>query len=361
MSRRRTTDEAGPVREEDSFAVAAVAAWLREHATEPVRADLDGTPEVRQFGGGASNLTYLLRYPRRDLILRRPPRGTKARGAHDMRREHRIQAALKPVFPYVPEMVGFCDDEAVIGADFYVMERVDGVVPRGSMTADAVTPEQARGMCLAMVDVLVELHTVDPAAAGLESLGKGLGYVRRQVEGWSARYRNARTEDAPDFEATMAWLAEHQPGDVANCVIHNDFKMDNLVYDRDDITRVVGVLDWEMATLGDPLMDLGGNLAFWVEPTDDPGFQRFRRVPTHLPGMITRAEFVDRYCERRGLSVTPEQWRFYEVFGLFRLAVITQQIYYRWFHGQTSNEVFAQFGPAVHVAHRRIEELLAWG
>jgi aminoglycoside phosphotransferase (APT) family kinase protein len=360
MTDTGTPEGAGPVRDEDAFDVAAVAAWLREHAPEPLRPELEGTPEVRQFAGGASNLTYLLRYPGRELILRRPPSGTKARGAHDMRREHRIQDALKPVFPYVPTMVGFCDDESVVGAEFYVMERIDGVVPRGSMPADAVTREQARAMCLAMVDVLVELHSVDPAAAGLESLGKGPGYVRRQVEGWSRRYRDARTEDAPDFEAAMAWLDEHQPDDVRSCVIHNDFKMDNLVYDRDDLTRVVGVLDWEMATLGDPLMDLGGNLAFWVEATDDVGFQRFRRVPTHIPGMITRAEFVERYCERMGLAVTPEQWLFYEVFGLFRLAVITQQIYYRWFHRQTSNEVFAQFGPAVHVADRRTKELLGW-
>jgi aminoglycoside phosphotransferase (APT) family kinase protein len=355
-----TPEGAGPVREEDSFDVVTVAEWLREHAAEPFRGDLDGTPEVLQFAGGASNLTYLLRYPGRDLILRRAPQGTKARGAHDMGREHRIQAALRPVFPYVPAMVAFCDDVEVVGAEFYVMERIDGVVPRGDMRPDAVPPEQARGMCLAMVDVLVELHSVDPVAAGLESLGKGHGYVRRQVEGWSSRYRNARTDDAPDFEATMAWLDEHQPEDVRNCVIHNDFKMDNLVFDRTDPTTVVGVLDWEMATLGDPLMDLGGNLAFWVEAADDAGFQRFRRVPTHLPGMITRAEFVERYCERMGLAVTPEKWRFYEIFGLFRLAVITQQIYYRYFHGQTSNQLFAHFGPAVHVADRRIKELLGW-
>jgi aminoglycoside phosphotransferase (APT) family kinase protein len=360
MAGAGTPEGAGAVREEDSFDVGAVAAWLRENAAEPFRGDLDGTPEVRQFAGGASNLTYLLRYPGNDLILRRAPRGTKARGAHDMGREHRIQAALRPVFPYVPAMVAFCDDVEVVGAEFYVMERIDGVVPRGDMRPDAVTPEQARGMCLAMVDVLVELHSVDPVAAGLESLGKGHGYVRRQVEGWSSRYRDARTDDAPDFEATMAWLGEHQPEDVRNCVIHNDFKMDNLVFDRADPTKVVGVLDWEMATLGDPLMDLGGNLAFWVEAEDDAGFQRFRRVPTHLPGMITRTEFVERYCERMGLDVTPEQWRFYEIFGLFRLAVITQQIYYRWFHGQTTNELFAHFGPAVHVADARIKERLGW-
>ena len=354
------------VRDEDAFDVEAVATWLRTNADGTLRDDLAGTPEVLQFSGGASNLTYLLRYPAsgrgggRDLIMRRAPRGTKAKGAHDMGREFRIQRQLKPVFPYVPEVVGFCDDVAVIGGDFYVMERIDGVVPRADLPAAAVTPEQARQLCLNMIDVLVELHSVDAEAAGLGSLGKGFGYVRRQVDGWSARWRNAHTDDAPDFEPIMEWLAASQPEDAANCVIHNDFKLDNLVLDRTDPTRVIGVLDWEMATLGDPLMDLGGDLAFWVQADDDEEFQLFRRVPTQLPGMITREEFVQRYCERMGFTMSPEQWRFYEIFGLFRLAVISQQIYYRYFHKQTTNEVFALFGPAAHLAGKRIERLLGW-
>jgi aminoglycoside phosphotransferase (APT) family kinase protein len=352
---------ARPVRDEDAFDVEAVASWLRTHADSHARRDLEGTPEVRQFSGGASNLTYLLRYPAGpDLILRRAPRGTKARGAHDMSREFRIQRQLKPVFGYVPEMIGFCADEAVIGADFYVMERIDGVVPRADLSPEALGATQARQLCENMIDVLVELHSVDADAAGLGSLGKGPGYVRRQVDGWSTRCRNAHTDDAPDFDRVMEWLAANQPDDVANCVIHNDFKLDNLVFDRTDPTRVVGVLDWEMATLGDPLMDLGGDLAFWVQADDDDEFQLFRRVPTHLPGMMTREEFVQRYCDRMGFAMTPEQWRFYEIFGLFRLAVISQQIYYRYFHKQTTNEVFAVFGAATQLAAKRIERLLGW-
>ncbi len=351
----QTPEGTRSVREEDAIDVEAVTSWLRRDAGAELP---EGTPEVRQFSGGASNLTYLLRFPGRDLILRRAPRGTKARGAHDMGREFRIQSALEPVFPYVAPMVGFCDDESVIGAEFYVMDRIDGMIPRAEMPPGVeLSPDQARGMCLAMVDVLAELHAIDPAKAGLESIGKGAGYVRRQVEGWSTRMRNAMTDDAPDFEEVMTWLAERQPDDVATCVIHNDFKMDNLVFDRDDPTRIVGVLDWEMATLGDPLMDLGGNLAYWVE-AGDTEFEHFRRVPTHLPGMLTRQEFVEAYCERTGLRVTPEEWSFYEVFGYFRSAVIAQQIYYRFFHGQTSNEVFALFGPAVHLLRARIVSLL---
>jgi aminoglycoside phosphotransferase (APT) family kinase protein len=346
------------VREEDAFDVEAVVGWLRAHTSPEDAQVMQGNPQVRQFSGGASNLTYLLRFPERDLILRRAPRGTKARGAHDMSREFRIQSALEGVFPYVAHMVGFCDDESVIGADFYVMDRVDGIIPRAEMPAGVeVSPDQARSMCQSMVDVQAQLHAIDPAQAGLESIGKGHGYVRRQVEGWSARMRNATTDDAPDFDQVMAWLDDRQPDDVATCVIHNDFKMDNVVFARDDVTRIVGVLDWEMATLGDPLMELGGNLAYWVE-AGDKEFEAFRRVPTHLPGMMTRWEFVQAYCERTGRQVTRDEWAFYEVYGYFRSAVIAQQIYYRYFHGETTNEFYSIFGPAVHLMRERIVGML---
>ena len=193
---------------------------------------------MRQFSGGASNLTYLLQLPgaRPDPAPRAG--GTKAKGAHDMRREFVIQSALAPVFPYVAPMVGFCDDESVIGGDFYVMERIDGLIPRSTWPADVpLSPEQARQLCLNVVDVYAELHSVDVEAAGLTDFGKGTGYVRRQVEGWSTRYRNAHTPDNPEFTEVMAWLDANQPEDVANCVIHNDFKVDNIVFAHDDPTR----------------------------------------------------------------------------------------------------------------------------
>lgn len=345
--------DAKPVRDEDAFDIGAVTEWLAAHGGP------DATPAVQQFSGGASNLTYLLRYPDRDLILRRAPAGTKARGAHDMTREFTIQAALAASFPYVAPMVAFCDDESVVGGDFYVMQRIEGVIPRREWPRDVpLSPEQARALCLHAVDVLVELHSIDPAEAGLQDLGRGSGYVRRQVGGWSTRYRNARTEDVPDFETTMVWLDAHQPDDVATRVIHNDFKLDNLVLAPDDVTRVIGVLDWEMATLGDPLMDLAGSMAYWVQADDSEEMRAIRRVPTHLPGMLTREEFVAAYCSRTGFDLTAEQWRFYEVFGLFRNAVIAQQIYYRFFHGQTTNELYRLFGEAVRVVDRRIAELL---
>ncbi|GAC68308.1 phosphotransferase family protein [Gordonia soli] len=346
------------VRSEDSFDIAAVADWLRTAARD--EPGLDKTPEVRQFSGGASNLTYLLRYPERDLILRRAPRGTKARGAHDMRREYRIQSQLAPVLPYIAPMVAFCDDEAVLGADFYVMGRIEGVIPRSEWPADVpLSAEQAERLCHNVIDVLVELHSVDPEQAGLADLGKGLGYVRRQVEGWSTRFRNARTDDVPDYESAMTWLADNQPDDIANCVIHNDYKLDNVVLDPQDVTRVIGILDWEMATLGDPLMDVAGSLAYWVQADDDEQFQLTRRVPTHVPGMITRAQFVERYCERMGFDMDADRWRWYEAFGMFRLAVIAQQIYYRYYHGQTTNEAYKMLGYAVGMVENRLSAIIA--
>ncbi len=324
------------LRAEDAFDVAALHCWLS--------ARVDGLgaapPEVRQFGGGASNLTYLLRYPSRDLVLRRPPSGQKAASAHDMGREHRGQSALAPHYPYVPRMVAFCDDPTVLGAAFYVMERVEGAILRGRLpTGIELSPGQARELGFRAIDSLIQLHQVDAVAAGLGDLGKGRGYVDRQVRGWSERYRTARTDNVPDFEPVMTWLAEQQPADVATCLVHNDFRLDNLVLDAD--LHVVGVLDWEMATLGDPLMDLGGALAYWVQADDDEMMRVSKRQPTDLPGMPTRAEVVDHYRSRTGLAM--ENWDFYEVFGLFRLAGIAQQIYYRYHHGQTTNEMFKDF------------------
>ncbi len=359
-----TTEEARPVREEDAFDVEAVAAWLRENATLPEgwqADDLAGTPEVRQFPGGASNLTYLLRYPKRDLILRRPPAGVKAASAHDMGREFRIQSALAPVFPYVATMLGFCRDESVIGSDFYVMEKLDGTILRRELPWP-MSEEQVSQLCSNAFDVLIALHSVDVRSSPeLARLGRGEGYVARQVSGWIDRFGRARTDDTGDWSDIIAWIEAHQPQDVGQCLIHNDFRFDNMVLSTDDPMRIIGVLDWEMATVGDPLMDLGGALSYWVEAGDDEFFQAFRRQPTTAPGMWTRQQIVERYCERMGFTITPEQWRFYEVFGLFRLAVIAQQIWYRYFHQQTTNEAYAVFGPAVGYLEARCRGLVSTG
>lgn len=347
-------DQPGSVRKGEEFDVAKVDAFIKVHLPS-----LTGTPEIRQFAGGASNLTYLLRYPDRDLILRRPPFGYKAKSAHDMLREARIMTVLKPVYRYVPTVVATCNDLAVMEADFYVMERINGIILRQDLPEGLnLGVEDTRKLCLNVIDRMIELHRVDYRAAGLDSLGKGEGYVRRQIDGWIDRYRQARTDDVGDFETVMAWLKDKMPAnDVATCLIHNDFRFDNVVLDPTNPFDVIGVLDWEMATLGDPLMDLGNTLAYWVQADDDALFQQVRRQPTHLPGMLTRQEVIEYYGSKTGYRV--DNFDFYALYGLFRLAVIVQQIYYRYFHGQTRNPAFANFGHISRYLEKRCQRLIA--
>ncbi|HLR84890.1 MAG TPA: phosphotransferase family protein [Nocardioidaceae bacterium] len=345
------TSERTEVRSEDVFDVSAVAEWLGDEV------GIDGVPTVEQFRGGASNLTYLLGYPDGSLILRRPPEGVKARGAHDMVREYTVQSRLAPEFPYVPRMIGLCADENVIGTPFYVMERVTGVILRADVPDGySLPPLDAGELASVFVDRLVDLHRVDPDVVGLAELGRGDGYVERQVRGWTDRYRDAMTPGAPDFENVMAWLDRFRPDDVDRCVIHNDYRLDNFVLDE-GLTRVRAVLDWEMATIGDPLMDVACALAYWVQADDPPGMLSLRKQPTHVPGMPTRQEVFEYYCLQAGLPTG--SWPFYDVFGVFRLAVILQQIYYRYHLGQTTNPDFAGFGATVDYLHGRCEELIA--
>ncbi|MDP5051405.1 MAG: phosphotransferase family protein, partial [Candidatus Planktophila sp.] len=322
-------------------------AWLRPFI------GVDVLPEVQQFRSGASNLTYLLQYPDLELVLRKPPVGMKAASAHDMKREFLIQSRLQPVYPLVPSMIALCDDQSVMGSDFYVMERVVGDIFRRDVP-EGVTAGDVSVMADSLINGLVQLHAVD--ASILAELNKGPGYVQRQVEGWSKRYRNALTDDVPNGEKVMAWLEANRPDDVASCVIHGDWRIDNVVFDLQQ-ARIVGVLDWELATVGDPLMDLGSALAYWVDRDDDPGFAALRRQPSHLPGMPTRDEFVAKYLEKSGVRC--DDFTFYEVFGLFRLAVIIQQIWARYVAGQTTNPAFAGFGAACNTLVNRAESKLS--
>jgi len=336
-----------PVREEDRFDVERMHQWLRPFI------NVDALPEVLQFRSGASNLTYLLQYPDRELVLRKPPVGTKAASAHDMKREFLIQSRLQPVYPLVPSMVALCDDQSVMGSDFYVMERVVGDIFRRDVP-EGVKPSDVSVMADSLISGLVQLHAVD--ASILAELNKGPGYVQRQVEGWSKRYRNALTDDVPNGEKVMAWLDANRPADVASCVIHGDWRIDNVVFNLEQ-ARIVGVLDWELATVGDPLMDLGSSLAYWVDRDDEPAFAGLRRQPSHLLGMPTREEFVQRYLQLSGRRC--DDFTFYEVFGLFRLAVIIQQIWARYRAGQTTNPAFAGFGDACNTLINRAESRLS--
>jgi aminoglycoside phosphotransferase (APT) family kinase protein len=347
-------DQAGAVRSGEELDLAKIDGFLKG-----VDASLEGVPSATQFPGGASNLTYLLSYANRELILRRPPFGAKAKSAHDMLREAGIMSELKPVYPYVPGVIATCQDRTVMDSDFYVMERLRGIILRDKLPPGLVLSESdTRQLCLNVIDKMIALHKVDYQAAGLAHLGKGDGYVQRQIFGWSERYRKARTDDAVDFEDVMRWLDDKMPAaDVATCLIHNDFRFDNVVLDPDNPLQVIGVLDWEMATLGDPLMDLGNTLAYWVQADDEPQFKQMRRQPTHLPGMLTRKEVIAYYGEQTGYRT--DHFDFYEIYGLFRLAVIVQQIYYRFHHGQTKNPQFAFFVHVTNYLEQRCKHLIA--
>jgi aminoglycoside phosphotransferase (APT) family kinase protein len=347
------TDGTRAIREGEEFDVRKVEAFLRE--TIP---GLRGDLTVTQFPGGHSNLTYLLRIGGRELVFRRPPFGKKAKTAHDMGREYRILEALRPAFPYCPEPLAYTEDESIIGSPFYVMERIKGIILRKNLPEGlSFRPAEARRLCETLVEVFVELHRIDYKKVGLEGFGRPEGYVRRQVEGWSERYRAARTPDAPDYERVMAWLHEKMPPETPLVsVLHNDYRFDNVVLDPQNPLRIIGVLDWEMATIGDPLMDLGGALAYWVNRDDPPNMQAIRVVPTHGEGMFTRDEFIRRYAELMGIPL--ERGDFYYCFGLFRLAVIAQQIYYRFSHGQTKDERFKLMIVAVHVLEETARKVI---
>jgi aminoglycoside phosphotransferase (APT) family kinase protein len=332
------TDPSIPVRPGEALDAERIDAYLKAHLH-----GLSGTPEISQFPGGASNLTYLLTYPDRELVLRRPPFGHKARSAHDMGREFRILNQLNDAFPYCPTAYVHCTDEAVVGAEFYVMERLNGIILRADLPAELnLDARDTEALCKSFIDRLVELHQVDYQACGLADLGKPQGYVARQIRGWTERYDKARTPDAPGWDKVARWLDDKQPADhPTSSLVHNDYRFDNVILDPHHPTRIIGVLDWELTTLGDPLMDLGNSLAYWIQADDPAPVQLMRRQPSHAPGMLSRAQFVAYYAERVGIRI--DDFDFYYTYGLFRLAGIVQQIYYRYYHGQTQDTRFAPF------------------
>lgn len=342
-------DEPRPPRAEEQLDLVKLAPYLRGVLDAP-----GAEVTVLQFPGGHSNLTYLVRVGERELVLRRPPFGSKVKTAHDMGREVHMLEKLAPVYPRAPRPVHFCEDEGVLGAKFYLMERVRGVILRRGAT---VAPAIVRRLSESLVDALVELHALDWQAIGLGGFGHPEGYVQRQVSGWSKRYVDSQTDDVPEMTAVAAWLAANQPASPPATVIHNDFKFDNLVLDAGDPTRIAGVLDWEMATVGDPLMDLGTALCYWVEAGDPPEAQAFAFGPTTAPGSLTRREVAERYGERSGRDLS--RLAFYHCFGLFKTAVVAQQIYYRWKTGLTHDERFAAFLGGVKVMARQAAALIS--
>jgi aminoglycoside phosphotransferase (APT) family kinase protein len=331
-----------PVRPDEQVDTRVVADYLRGKLPES-----EGPLEILQFPGGHANLTYLLRYGgAREYVLRRPPLGPVAPKSHDMVREYRALAALGPYYPPAPRVYVLCEDPAVIGAPFFVMERRHGIVVRRTMPPEiADDPAVRRRVGEAAIAALADLHRVPVAGTPVAALGKPEGFVERQIRGWADRWQRAKTDELPAMEALARWLLDRNPPAIAATVVHNDFKLDNMMLDREDPGRVVAVLDWDMTTLGDPRIDLGTLLGYWPEATDPPERLAIAMQPTYLEGFPTRAEVVARYAARTGGDVAAIA--FFETFALFKLAVVLQQIYVRFVRGQTKDERFAAMGESV--------------
>jgi aminoglycoside phosphotransferase (APT) family kinase protein len=348
-----------PVRDSEQLEWPRVDAWLREHLAGQAIAGLDPAAPmaVEQFPGGHSNLTYLVRFGEAELVLRRPPFGPVAPTAHDMAREFRWLAAVHPVFPLAPRVLALCEDVSVIGSVFYVMERRHGIVVRHDEPPPIKdNPEVRTRVSGAMVDALAALHAIDIEAAGLSHLGKPGGFVERQVKGWSERWRRSQTGALPEMDDLIAWLARELPSNPeAPGIVHGDFKLDNVMLAADEPGRLVAVFDWEMTALGDPLVDLGIFLAYWVA-VPPGGARDALTTVTSRPGYFSRDQIIERYgrASTRDLSTL----RYFEVFALFKIAVVIQQIYYRFVVGQTDDPRFAVFGDRVAAlareAHRQI-------
>lgn len=347
-------DKSSAPRAGEELDLAKLEAYLKAALPE-----LSGALAVEQFPSGYSNLTYLLRVGERDLVLRRPPFGSKVKSAHDMGREFRVLKALNPIYSPAPRPLLLCDDMEVMGTQFYVMERLKGVILRGKKPQGfATTPEETRAVCESLVDNLAALHALDFGAAGLGDMKKEGSYVERQVKGWIQRYFGSKTDEIPAIEATAKWLEANSPADSGATLVHNDYKFDNVMLAGDDLTKIIGVLDWEMCTIGDPLMDLGTALGYWMEASDPP-MGVVQCFLTTMPGAITRREFAERYAEKTGRDLS--NIKFYYVFALMKLAVIVQQIYYRYKQGLTKDDRFAPLIFMVGALGMKAEEVIETG
>ncbi|MGH7729084.1 MAG: phosphotransferase family protein [Vulcanimicrobiaceae bacterium] len=339
------------VRHEEELPLERLEPYLRAQL-----AGAEGPLSIRQFGGGHANLTYLLRFGEREFVLRRPPHGPLPAGAHDMQREYRVLSRLHRSFALAPRAYLLCTDPALIGADFVVMERRTGLALRGELPEPlAGDGALQRRLGKRFVETLVQLHAVDYQAAELADLGRPEGYLRRQVEGWSARWTAADSPERPEASGVIAWLLQRMPGERAPAIVHNDYKLDNVLVAPNDLARVVAVLDWDMCTLGDPLADLGYLLALWSQ-AEDPTSWWLGAMPTRAGGFPRRRELVERYARKSGRDCAAIGW--YYVFNVFRYAVIGQQIYVRFLRGQTHDERFAHFGRHVSAGIERAHALI---
>ena len=332
----RSDPELIATRIDEALDTARLEPWLREHLPET-----PGPLRVAQFGGGHANLTYLLRFGASEYVLRRPPLGPVAPSAHDMRREYRVLSRLHRYFPLAPRSYLYCDDETIIGAPFQVMERRTGTVIRKRTPERYDDPRLKARIGVMVVDTLADLHLLDREAVGLGDLGRPEGFVQRQLEGWAKRWEAARHEDNPEMDRLIAWLRARLPPPGPVALVHNDYKLDNLLVDAEDPARPIAILDWDMCTGGDALVDLGYLLTQWVETDDDPRWIEASSMPTAEPGYPARAAAIQRYAERTGFDVAGIDWYF--ALATMKFSVVIQQIFIRYRRGQTRDERFARY------------------
>jgi aminoglycoside phosphotransferase (APT) family kinase protein len=342
-----TEEETIAVRADEGFDLQKVERYLRDHIEEIG----EGSLQVRQFPSGASNLTYLLQIGEWEGVLRRPPFGPVPPKAHDMQRECGLLQKIHPAFPLAPEPYIFCDDLAIIGAPFYVMERRKGVVINTSFPPGVTpTPDLCKQISHTVIETLVQIHAIDWQAAGLDTFGYPTGFLERQVKGWIERYHRAKTDEIPEVEPLTSWLATHIPLSPTPTLIHNDFKLNNMILDPQNLSRPIAVLDWEMATIGDPLFDLAISLSYWATVDDPEELKTILPTVTMLPGFVSRETFMEIYARKSSRDLSSID--FYMIFAYFKLAVIIQQIYVRWKRGQTQDERFGAFGNRVQTLIR---------
>ncbi len=370
-------DAPGKVRGEDAFDEGALADFLRRRFPAAFGAEEGGGESagsgagafegsspalsVSQFPGGHSNLTYLVRFGGREAVLRRAPHGASVKSAHDMCREFDVLSALAPLYSKAPKALAYCDDASLIGAPFYLMDFVRGPVLRSAQPPPGLSlpPPAMRTLSEALVDALAELHALDVSSGPLAALGRPQGYAERQISGWTDRWNRAKTEEVPALDDAAAWLAAHLPPAGAPALLHNDFKYDNLVLDAGPPPRIVAVLDWEMATLGDPLLDLGTTLGYWIDPGDAAEVKALPFGATLRPGNLSREEVVARWAHRTGRDASHALFAY--VYGLFKIAVIAQQIYRRFTEGHTTDPRFAAMILGVRVLGRQAARALERG
>jgi aminoglycoside phosphotransferase (APT) family kinase protein len=328
-------DQTTAVRSGEELDLTKLEPFLRAHFPNE-----SGALVVRQYPSGHSNLTYSVQLGLREMVLRRPPFGSKVKTAHDMNREFRVLSKLHAHYPPAPHVLLFCEDVSVLGAPFYLMEPIHGIILRSDVPEGLdFSADVAQRVSESFLDNLARLHSLDYNAVGLAELGKPQGYLERQVRGWIERYHGSKTHDIPEVETISKWIQQHMPSSCGATLIHNDYKYDNVVLDPIDLTRIIGVLDWEMCTIGDPLTDMASTLAYWVDASDPPEILQTRWGPTTYPGSLTRAQLVQRYAQKTGRDVS--EIAFYLIFARFKIAVIVQQIYYRYHQGLTHDERFA--------------------